>query len=243
MICSIPQRVICEKSYYSICVRNQYEQHRTALSRNIGHVSPNRIEIRKQGAQGTAQNAHIYLIIVWMVYVKEVMDNREDFQLVRVPADGSCMFHAIAATLAGRALSSHESAKVSGRLQDAAIGYVVRFWRSCIGGVRGNPTGREMVEIEYRSAEGEDAAKSVRGPMSYAKYMRRRNTYGGHTELLALSGLLGAVIIIHRSDVVGGRVLVHCNGFLVKRSNPAKYRIIHLAFDPQMQHYEGMQKI
>ncbi|GAQ92130.1 putative Transposase IS605 OrfB C-terminal [Klebsormidium nitens] len=94
------------------------------------------------------------------------MEKRSNFRCVEVPADGSCMFHAIAATLAGRDVTPDELKRVSGRLRDAAIGYVLRFWRSSLGGVRGNPTGRDLVELEYKSAEGEDAAKSVRGPIS-----------------------------------------------------------------------------
>lgn len=168
-------------------------------------------------------------------------------RLVDVPGDGSCLFHAVyVAFYHGRrgvvidpAASPGRMREASQFLRNAAVQYILKNYRRPLGGVRGNPTGRELVELEYATS-----VPQVRGPLTYARYMTSPRTYAGETELSALSGILRSPIVVHRADTTGTtRVYYNTAAGPEARStnmNPLGDPVIHVAFDPRMQHYMAL---
>lgn len=173
--------------------------------------------------------------------------------IVDVPADGSCLFHAafVAFFHAKRGkvldpMKRYPAMKAAAqRLREAVVKYIVRNYHRPLGGVKGNPSGRELVTMEYVF---DPDVKGVKGPMTYAAYMGKYTTYGGETELQGLSGLLKCGIVVHpfgNTDKQGcekGNYYNVCAGQgmterMEKRDNDT---VIHLYFDEHAEHYKAV---
>ncbi|GAQ89982.1 hypothetical protein KFL_005860010 [Klebsormidium nitens] len=121
---------------------------------------------------------------------------------MHVPGDGSCLFHSILlASLAAKGvdvttLSRTYIIRNSKKLRQAAVDYVIGHMRTPLGGIRGNLTGGELILNEYASNNVDGEANIKDGP-SYKRVMSRTTTYAGNTELIALSALLKAKIVVH----------------------------------------------
>jgi hypothetical protein len=75
-------------------------------------------------------------------------------QLVSIPGDGACLFSAVFVCLyhskKGVVVdpNSERFKKAVQRLREETVQYVIEHWKWPLGGVRGNMTGRESVELE-----------------------------------------------------------------------------------------------
>lgn len=173
--------------------------------------------------------------------------------VVDVPGDGSCMFHAVFLgffyAMRSKAIDPKKDAeklkKASYRLRAACVDYLLRHYRRPLGGVKGNLTSRELILLEY--ASDASAKQVVKGPKTYKEYMMRPTTYGGETELHGLSGLLKVGIVIHntKENDMKGIYYNTLRGQEVSdtRANPWKDIVIHLAYDPDLEHYAAILPI
>ena len=119
----------------------------------------------------------------------------------------------------------------SNHLRGLAVDYVLDHYRKPLGGVSGNMSGRDLIALEYAS-DVSDGEGSVRGPLTYARKMRDTNTYGGNTELFALSAILDAIIVVHYLNDDGRHVVVDA-----LNRGPSHLIVLHVLFDPPNQHY------
>lgn len=155
-------------------------------------------------------------------------------KLMHVPGDGSCLFHSILlASLAAKGLdvttlSRSYIVRNSKKLRQAAVDYVIRHLRTPLGGIRGNMTGSELILNEYASSSVDGEAGIKDGP-SYKRVMSKTTTYAGNTELIALSALLKAKIVVHVRT--GGESEFDA------ANTGGRVNAYHLHFDPGAKHY------
>jgi hypothetical protein len=129
---------------------------------------------------------------------------RRNGRVVEVPGDGSCLFHSV--FIAYRSLQSGHPTinderllvRASLKLRHAAVDYILEHYRKPLGGIKGNLTGRDLVLLEYGS-DAVDGEESVKGPLTYARKMRDGNTFGGNTELCALSAILKVAVVVEQA--------------------------------------------
>lgn len=163
-------------------------------------------------------------------------------KLYDVPGDGSCLFHAVYITFykSRRGVlipPSNALVRASKLLREATIKYLLLHYNRPVAKVQGNPTGRELIALEY----GSDPTVPVRGPKTYLEYMRRTTTFGGETELYALSGLLKVAIAVHRVDA-NRENIVYFNTCQSPEDRAARrnidcFTVLHVLFDPRSKHY------
>jgi hypothetical protein len=124
---------------------------------------------------------------------------------IEVPGNGSCLFHSV--FIAYRALMTQRPPEgitagplvaASAKLRNAAVDYIIDHYRKPLGGIKGNMRGCDLVLLEYAS-DDHDGEENVRGPMTYARKMMDVTTFGGNTELHALSALLDVAIVVHQT--------------------------------------------
>lgn len=176
--------------------------------------------------------------------------------VVDVPADGTCMFHAVFTCFyhahRGTVLEPMSQSaipkmrKASHRLRLATVAYVLRHYRRPLGGAQGNSTGRELVTMEY--VLDPNLKNVVKGPKTYAQYMSNYATFGGETELHAMSAMLKCAILVHSygtgtpESYVEGQYINAFRGAAVTsaRQNPFGDPILHLHFDAGSEHYAAI---
>lgn len=170
-------------------------------------------------------------------------------QSVSVPGDGACLFSSVFACF--YYASKGELPDPFGKrfrtavqkLREETVHYVVQHWDWPIGGVRGNVTGTESVEMEYVA---DPECPQISDKATYASHMSERETFGGQTELLALSALLNVGILVHpMQDTENGESAVYmCSRAgpknVARRRNAGRRPVLHLLFDEAIQHYEAI---
>lgn len=121
---------------------------------------------------------------------------------MHVPGDGSCLFHSVNLALAaakGLDVSKLSRASIianSQKLRLATVNYVLRHYRRPLGDIQGNLTGSELIRFKYASSHV-DGEASITDAHSYKRVMSQPAIYAGNTELVALSALLRAKIVVH----------------------------------------------
>jgi hypothetical protein len=169
--------------------------------------------------------------------------------MMDVPSDGSCLFHAAFVAFyqakKGRLIdpmkNEEKMKKVSERLREAVVDYVLRNYRRPLAGVPGNSTGKDLIAMEYGSDP--ELKGRVKGPATYQRYMKEYGTFAGETELHGLSGLLQCGIVVHPFNDAGERVyynVMRGPKAVQSRENAHGDVIIHLCFNEAAQHYTAI---
>jgi hypothetical protein len=173
----------------------------------------------------------------------------EDARVVPIPGDGACLFSACFLLLyyewTGKVAdpSSKRFRTAVQRLREETVEYVMQHADWPIGGVRGNSSGREHVAMEYVA---DPECPEIRDLESYGEHMAKRETFGGQTELQALSGLLNVGIMVHPSGDVEQREIgiYFCSRAaardVARRLNVGRRPILHILYDEQAQHYSAI---
>jgi hypothetical protein len=139
--------------------------------------------------------------------------------------------------------ASERFKKAVQRLRVETVRYVLEHWDWPLGGVRGNPTGRESVELEYFA---DPEVSEIVDAESYRTLMAKRGTFGGQTELQALSGLLNCGIVVHPSnDEEQWELGIYfCSKAgaknVARRLNVGRRPILHVLYDEKSQHYSAI---
>jgi hypothetical protein len=124
----------------------------------------------------------------------------EDPQGVCILGNGACLFASVFLSFyrvcKGKLLdpNSAKFRRAVQRLRKETVDYVVQQWDWTLGEVRGNITGQESVGLEYIA---DPECKEIVNKASYATHMACRSTFGGQTELQALSALLNVGLLVH----------------------------------------------
>lgn len=172
----------------------------------------------------------------------------EDPQGVCIPGDGACLFSSVYLTFyyasKGKLLNPNSArfSKVVQRLREETVDYVIKHWDWPLGGVRGNIKGSESVSMEYIA---DPDCPEIVDKASYASHMACPSTFGGQTELQALSALLNVGILVHpKRDAENDPGIYFCNRAGTKnveqRRNVGRRKVLHLLFDERLQHYEAI---
>ena len=129
------------------------------------------------------------------------------------------------------------------RLREETVAYVMQHADWPLGGVRGNVSGRDSVDMEYVA---DPDSPEIQNLESYQEHMSQRETFGGQTELQALSGLLNIAIVVHPSGDPEQREvgIYFCSRAgaknVARRLNVGRRPVLHVMYDEQTQHYTAM---
>jgi hypothetical protein len=168
---------------------------------------------------------------------------------VRVPGDGACLFSAVFVCLYHDRKgvipdsSSERFRRAVQRLRVETVQYVIEHWDWPLGGVRGNPTGGESVDMEYFA---DPECPEIEDRETYQAHMSQRKTYGGQTELQALSALLNCGIVVHPSndECQWESGVFFCSRAgaknVARRYNVGRRPVLHLSLDENIRHYEAI---
>ncbi|GAQ90390.1 hypothetical protein KFL_006340090 [Klebsormidium nitens] len=214
---------------------NSREEHREVVSRQVGEA-PQSEAAARAAAEGAPEEGGTSGL-------------PDDPEVVSVPGDGACLFAATFLcfyhTSKGK-LPDPNSARFKAavqKLRTETVNYVVQHWTWPLGGIRGNVTGKESVEMEYAADPG---CPEIVDKESYAAHMVENRTFGGQTELLALSALLNVCILVHPAhDPENGEKGIFFASragprSVERRRNVGRRPVLHLLFDADTQHYDAI---
>ena len=159
------------------------------------------------------------------------MGRSDDYTSIEVPGDGSCLFHAVLVSyFAEKKLrlpvyaSPSRLHDTSLKLRERAVDYVVRHYDTALG--EGFEKGKDLIMLEYGSSEDESRGPPIQNLSQYGEQMRRPTTFGGNTEIVALSQVLRSNIVVVQEGVADQKFLF-----------PEPDTTIHVRFDPRSEHY------
>lgn len=139
--------------------------------------------------------------------------------------------------------TSERFKKAVQKLREETVQYVLEHWDWPLGGVRSNMTGRESVELEYFA---DPEVPEIVDKESYRRRMTKQVTFGGQTELQALSALLNCGIVVHpNSDEDQWELGIYfCSKAgaknVARRLNVGRRPILHVLYDEKSQHYSAI---